>query len=72
MVTGTQTSEETRQMPADPVRFALLLAREFIDPDRDPPRMTNREVVQIIDIALNCDSVTVGLPKPLKTLYNSR
>ncbi len=40
---------------------ALRAARDFIDPDRDPPRMTNRELVALIDAALrapaqSCDA----------------
>lgn len=51
-------------MSGDPVRFALLIAREFINPDTDPVRMTNREVVALIDIALNNHrSVTRVLPE---------
>ncbi len=52
-------------MPGDPVRFALLLARDFIDPDRDPPRMTNREIVALLNVALNYPSVTDRTEKPL-------
>ena len=38
--------------PGDDMRKALELARQFIDPDRDPPRIGNRELVKIIDTAL--------------------
>jgi hypothetical protein len=53
-------------MPADPVVFALMIAREFIDPDTAPVRMTNREVVELINIALRYRSVTEGEENPLK------
>jgi hypothetical protein len=44
--------------PLDEVREALKVARQFIDPDRDPPRMTNRELVKMIDTALAIPKAT--------------
>ncbi len=48
------------------VREALETARDFIDPDRDPPRIANREIVSMLNAALSTPAAPAEPPDVLK------